>query len=327
MVTMWLIHILLSDVMVWLDIGSYVRRSNDFFGGQASSGGTLSPVKQSIPTGQRLRRHLAPISVCLLAAILASVGCNRAKNSPAPQSPTPAVSYGKTFTNSLGMDFVRIEPGEFFMGSPANQEGHASNETQHKVKITRPFMLGITTVTQRQWIELMGNNPSLTKGDDLPVTRVSWDDAVQFCRKLNSQEGKTGYRLPTEAQWEYACRAGTTTQYNTGDGEQALNDAGWYAGNSGHKTHSVGQKAANAWGLYDMHGNVWEWCNDYYGPPLAADAVDPAGPAQGDANPSRIERGGSWDSTPRYCRAACRVMGTPSFRGGKEGFRCLLEVP
>jgi formylglycine-generating enzyme required for sulfatase activity len=267
--------------------------------------------------------------VCLLAAILAIGGCHKPKMSPALQPPTPAgaaAAEAKTFTNSLGMKFVRIEPGEFLMGSPANEEGRYTDETQHKVKITKPFMLGITPVTQKQWVTLMGNNPSYFKGDDLPVIEVSWDDAVAFCQKLSAKEGKT-YRLPTEAEWEYACRAGTTTQYHTGDGEKALDEAGWYDKNSGNTTHPVGQKKANAWGLYDMHGNVMEWCSDYYGPYPAGDAVDPTGPAQGDANSSRVLRGGSWSINPQLCRAACRDWGSPGLRYDNGGFRCLLDLP
>jgi formylglycine-generating enzyme required for sulfatase activity len=155
------------------------------------------------------------------------------------------------------------------------------------------------------------------------VETVSWNDAVEFCRRLSARDGKT-YRLPTEAEWESACRAGTTTAYYTGDGEAALGEAGWYAGNSREKTHPVAQKKPNAWGLYDMHGNVWQWCSDWYGDYPQADATDPTGAAQGS---SRVVRGGSWNNLTQSCRAAHRSNDAPDDRRHSIGFRVCLGVP
>jgi formylglycine-generating enzyme required for sulfatase activity len=245
-----------------------------------------------------------------------------------PQSKAPSIAPdAKTFTNSLGMNFVRIDPGEFLMGSPATEKGHQNDETQHRVRITKPFMLCISPVTQKQWKAMMGNNPSHFKADDAPVEWVSWNDAVAFCRALNAQEGDRGYRLPTEAQWEYACRAGTTTQYYTGGGEQALDEAGWYTDNSNGGTYPVCKKTPNAWGLYDMHGNVREWCSDYYGPYPAGNAIDPPGRDEGDADSSRVARGGSWDDGPLHCRAACRFRLAPVKQQHNIGFRVCLDFP
>ena len=183
----------------------------------------------------------------------------------------------------------------------------------------------------------MGENPSHFKGsDDLPVEQVSWLDAVLFCNKLSEQEKRTpfyringtgvtiaggnGYRLPTEAEWEYACRAGSTTFYPFGDEVGELGDHAWYNGNSGRKTNSVGQNRPNAWGLYDMLGNVWEWCQDWceVGYYRASPPADPPGPSEAS---SRVVRGGSWYFNPRYCRPAYRSRSMPEFRDSDLGFR------
>ena len=171
----------------------------------------------------------------------------------------------------------------------------------------------------------MGANPSGFKGAKLPVERVSWDDCQEFIKRLNgkAEMGNWKARLPTEAQWEYACRAGTTTEYSFGDSEAALGDYAWFGGNSESKTHEVGQKKPNAWGLYDMHGNVWEWCADWYGAYAADDAVDPTGPSSGS---SRVLRGGSWYCSATYCRSACRRSRVPSGRRYYVGLR-LVVVP
>jgi formylglycine-generating enzyme required for sulfatase activity len=210
------------------------------------------------------------------------------------------------------------------MGSPVSEEGRFPSETQHRVKLTRAFMMASTVVTQSQWKSLMGDNPSEFQGDNLPVEKVSWNDAATFCKKLSEKEGKK-YRLPTEAEWEYACRAGTTTAYYTGDREAALNEAGWYKANSELKTHPVGQKKPNVWGLYDMHGNVWQWCNDYAGAYPAGDAVDPSGPPVGDKNGPRVLRGGSWNNVPGSCRAAYRGWIAPDGRFDIVGLRLCLD--
>jgi formylglycine-generating enzyme required for sulfatase activity len=156
------------------------------------------------------------------------------------------------------MTFTLISAGDFYMGS----EESGDEKPVHKVKINNPFYLGIYPVTQREWKAVMDDNPSYFKGDDMPVEQVSWDDVQEFIKKLNEKEGTDRYRLPSEAEWEYACRVGTTSRYSFGDDESKLGDYAWYDDNSGDKTHPVGQKKPNSWGLYDMHGNVWEWVQD-----------------------------------------------------------------
>ena len=186
-------------------------------------------------------------------------------------------------------------------------------------------MMACTPVTQSQWKAVMGNNPSHFQGDDLPVECVLWSDAVAFCGKLGEKEGRK-YRLPTEAEWEYACRAGTKTEYYTGDGEAALNEAGWYKNNSEGKTHPVGQKKPNPWGLYDLHCNVGQWCSDYHGDYPAGNVADPRGPAVGDKDASHVLRGGSWGAFPARCRAALRDWHAPDYRTSGIGFRVCLEI-
>ena len=173
----------------------------------------------------------------------------------------------KSFTNSIGMTFALIPAGTFQMGSPAGEAGRNDDERQHKVTISRPFYLQTTEVTQGQWQKVMGSNPAHfnTCGKDCPVEQVSWDDAQEFIRKLNQMEKTDTYRLPTEAEWEWACRAKSTGRFSFGDDEAGLKDYAWFDKNSAAKTHPVGQLKPNAWGLYDMHGNVWEWCRDWYG--------------------------------------------------------------
>ena len=177
-------------------------------------------------------------------------------------------------------------------------------------KITTPsFCLAKYPVTQAQYEEIMGKNPSYFKGHR-PVECVSWHDAVAFCKKLSEREGKT-YRLPTEAEWEYACRAGTKTEYYTGDTAEDLARAGWYRGNSDNQTHPVGQKEPNAFGLYDMHGNVEEWCADWFD----------------ESKSGRVLRGGCWCYDPDLCRSSSRRRLNPDFRNYSLGFRVLLELP
>jgi formylglycine-generating enzyme required for sulfatase activity/serine/threonine protein kinase len=238
---------------------------------------------------------------------------------------------GNIVTNSIGMKLVWIPAGEFMMGSPSNEQGRHSDEgPQHKVTISKGFYMGIYEVTQAQWQAVMGSNPSNFKGNNLPVERVCWDDAVEFCEKLSRKEGKT-YRLPTEAEWEYACRAGTATPFHTGgtiSTDQANYDGDYTYGNGRkgidrQKTIEVGSFSTNAFGLYDMHGNVLEWCSDWYDEKYysKSPAIDPQGPSSGS---SRVLRGGSWNGYPRYCRSAYRLRLSPVSRGINFGFRVVL---
>jgi formylglycine-generating enzyme required for sulfatase activity len=227
---------------------------------------------------------------------------------------------GKGMTNSIGMKLVYIQPGEFQMGS---NDGEDDEKPLHTVKITKGFYMGAFEVTQGQYQKVMGNNPSNFKGEDnLPVETVSWDAAVEFCKKLSQKEGKT-YRLPTEAEWEYACRAGTTTKFSFGEDESRLGEYAWYAQNSGDKTHAVGEKKPNAWGLYDMAGNVWEWCNDSYLSRYGSSPTNnPASPTGGGF---RVIRGGGWFYFAYYCRVSCRGISIPGFRCSRGGFRVVLD--
>ncbi len=211
--------------------------------------------------------------------------------------------------------------GTFTMGSPETEEGRCDDETQHHVTLTQGFWLGETEVTQGLWKEVMGENPSSFKsGDDYPVESVSWNDCQDFVKKLNARYAQAGMKwaLPTEAQWEYACRAGATGAFGgTGD----LDEMGWGDGNSGHKTHPVGKKKANAWGLCDMHGNVCECCSDWYDDYPSGAVTDPQGPASGS---DRVLRGGSWDDDARHCRSASRARFDPDIRFSLLGLRVAL---
>jgi len=235
---------------------------------------------------------------------------------------------GETFTNSIGMKFILIPAGEFWMGSKETETDRQSDETRHKVRITKSFYMQTTEVTQAQWKAMMGmgNNPSNFSGDNLPVEMVSWDDAQEFIKKLNEKEKMTGwtYRLPTEAEWEYACRDGSTTRFCFGDNESGLDVYCWYWNNSDERSHPVGTKKANAWGLYDMHGNVWEWCQDWYGEDYYAKSpsADPQGPASG---AFRVLRGGGWYGGAQFCRSADRCGLNPGFRDYGLGFRAVCS--
>jgi formylglycine-generating enzyme required for sulfatase activity len=223
-----------------------------------------------------------------------------------------------TLPGGVEMRFSFIPPGSFLMGS-GDGDGPV-----HRVTLTKGFYLGICPITQAQWKAVMGTDPSNFKGPDRPVEQVNWSDAVQFCSKLTVRlAGRGQVRLPSESEWEYACRAGTTTDYHTGNDEVTLLAAGWYDANSDRETHPVGQLTANAWNLYDMHGNVWEWCNDWLGTYSSEQQTDPAGPAVGSG---RVYRGGSWDDSAGRCRSAYRGRVDPSFRSSILGFRVALVL-
>ncbi|QTA83108.1 Sulfatase-modifying factor enzyme domain-containing protein [Desulfonema limicola] len=238
---------------------------------------------------------------------------------------------GDTYTNGLGMTFKNIPAGTFMMGSPAHELGRSSDENQHQVTLTKSFYIQTTEVTQAQWTSVMGSNPSdfTACGNNCPVESVSWNDVQDFITKMNLR-GEGTYRLPTEAEWEYSARAGSTTAFTNGGItntscdtlDSNLNIIGWYCGNANSTVHTVSQKQANAWGLYDMHGNVWEWCQDWYGT-YPADAVsDPAGPFAGEY---RVKRGGSWYGAAQYCRSADRGSRYPSGGSYSIGFRLVLS--
>jgi sulfatase modifying factor 1 len=220
------------------------------------------------------------------------------------------------------------------MGSPEGEEGRRDNETQHPVTISKPFYMQTTEVTQGQWKEVMGTEPwkgksFVKEGANYAATYISWDDAVAFCKQLSEEEGKT-YRLPTEAEWEYACRAGTQTTWSFGNDEKQLGDYAWYDKNAKYLdekyAHEVGLKKPNPFGLYDMHGNVFEWCHDYFEEDYykQSPAQDPPGPTSGSF---RVLRGGSWFFNSRFTRSACRYRFDADFRGNFFfGFRLVREL-
>ena len=233
--------------------------------------------------------------------------------------------------NSIGMELIEIPAGKFMMGSPVGEKNRQDDEEQVAVTLTKSFWLGKTEVTQGQWQAVMSTEP--WKGQEFvqtdkngAATFVSWNDATAFCQRLTDSDHKNGklpageaYRLPTEAQWEYACRAGTQTMWSFGDDDKELGEYAWFDGNAAREqyAHAAGLKKPNPWGLHDMHGNVWEWCSDWYGNALPG-GTDPVGPGQGSF---RVGRGGSWWLDPDFCRSANRLNSVPSDRGNDLGFR------
>jgi formylglycine-generating enzyme required for sulfatase activity len=235
------------------------------------------------------------------------------------------------------MTLNKIPAGTFLMGSPETEKNNPrEDEHQHQVTITKAFYMQTTEVTQGQWKALMGTEPwkghefskYVKEGANYPATLVSWDDAVAYCEKLSEKESKT-YRLPTEAEWEYACRAGTKTIWSFGNDKKDLGDYAWYDENADDidekYAHQVGLKRPNPWGLYDMHGNAWEWCHDFYGVNYykQSSEKDPTGPARGS---SRVLRGGSWDDLSRLTRSAHRSRFDAGRRFNYVGFRLVREL-
>lgn len=246
------------------------------------------------------------------------------------------------------LDMLELAGGEFWMGSPESEPERNGDELRHRVRLS-PFAMARVPVTQQFFLEVMAQNPSYFAGELLPVERVSWFDAIRFCNRLSEQVGlmpcyritelasdpnvkpevawdsrANGYRLPTEAEWEYACRAGTQTAYSFGDDPALLDEHAWFMGNSERTTHAVGTKPANPWGLFELHGNVFEWCWDgyeeYQGTNPAETLVDPRGPMTAGR---RVLRGGCFDDGPKGLRAADRFFSRPEARVGGFGFRCV----
>ncbi len=278
-------------------------------------------------------------SLALLTALLLTTARTLAGDAPYPlwDGKESIAEYAQhahlepTLTLDLG-DGVKwegrlIPAGTFVMGSPASEnklEKDLAPEKQHKVTLKRPFYMGEFELTQAQYQKVMSDNPSLTKGDNLPVHNLPWQSAQEFCDKLSKQIGRE-VQLPTEAQWEYACRAGTTTAYHSGDTIADLDQVGWHNGNADHRLHAGGEKLPNAWGLYDMHGNIREFTRDLYDPAPQADATDPTGPKEGDPK-SHVVRGGAYSANAAVvfnCRAAIR---RPTESLAITGFRVIVAV-
>jgi len=269
-------------------------------------------VKEPLTTGANVNLFKTVV-VCV--AVVVMCGCDQGQ----PTAPVPLPESA----DSIGMKFKLIPAGTFTMGDASGED----EETPHEVTLTKPFKMGVHEVTQAQYEQLMGTNPSESKGADNPVETLSWDDAVEFCRRLSELPAEKAagnvYRLPTEAEWEYACRAGTTTKYSFGDDESELGDYAWYGVNSDQKTHPVGSKKPNAWGLYDMYGNVWEWCQDWEEDYPSGSVTDPSGATSGTY---RMFRGGSWYYPAEECRSAIRHWNRPSVRWFHDGgFRVCLS--
>ncbi len=278
--------------------------------------------------------------------IPAAAGKTTTDNARMAALPGPKKDIVIDLGDGVTMELVLIQPGSFTMGD-------AIEKPMHKVTLSKPFYMGKYEVTQAQWEQIMGNNPGDFKGPKKPVDKVSWIECQEFLAKLNAKLGGAviggAFRLPTEAEWEYACRAGTTTKFYTGDNDTDLEKASWYGGNSGTQTnemrmamvagrgrdrfsghtgaqtHEVGGKAPNTWGLYDMHGNVGEWCQDWDGDYSPDPVTDPTGPASGKA---RIIRGGSANQydIADNCRSAKRNQWFPHERGRFWGFRVAKTV-
>ena len=237
------------------------------------------------------------------------------------QKPAASTSRSKVSLDDIMRNMVYVEGGTFTMGATSEQQEPGYNEKPtHRVSLSS-FYIGKYEVTQALWKAVMGSNPSNWKGDNLPVENVSWNDCQTFLRKLNAMTGKN-FRLPTEAEWEYAARGGNLSRGYQYSGSKKIDDVAWYRNNSGSKTHNVGTKAPNELGIYDMSGNVWEWCQDWYGDYHSYSQTNPTGPSSG-AN--RVYRGGSWGSGAWLCRVAFRDKYTPGSRGNGLGLRLALS--
>jgi len=281
-------------------------------------------------------KKLYPLLI-LLAYLTVFVGCQVPTESKLPNSVNSEIilpqatgpEKGKNYVvPKSGPEMVWLEPGRFNMGSPVDEQGRDPDENpRHEVTLSNGFWIGKFEITQNQYRAIKRRNPSHFQGGDNPVEKVSWNDAIAYCERLTKRhqmEIPAGYtfRLPTEAEWEYACRAGTTSKFSFGNNDSELGDYGWFLDTSNFETHPGGRKNPNPWGLYDMHGNVWEWCMD----PYLDSYVDrnPSGRSAEDAFSERVFRGGGWSYLSEDCRSANRDWGKPSLKNSDLGFRIVL---
>ena len=260
-----------------------------------------------------------------MLAVVSLCTAQDAAGSEAAAGPEAGAARVVKLGGGVSLDLVWIPPGVFQMGSPFGEEGRFITEgRRHQVTLTCGFWMGKYPVTQQQWERVMGTNPSHVKGPRLPVDLVNWSDCQSFVEALNrilNAEGLTA-DVPSEAQWEYACRAGTETRFWSGDRVADLARVAWFSDNSDKQPHEVGRKPANAWGLCDMHGNIWQWCRDWLGNYPRDTATDPHGP---DAGQERVLRGGSWSSEADICRAAYRFSYPPDYRIMTAGLRVVAS--
>ncbi len=274
------------------------------------------------------------MGIILMVAVIGSgctgsddTGTDEGYDEPVEVDTTPGEPEvdDSAFTNSIGMQFVKIPEGKFIMGAPG-EETYSDNDERplHEVAIGNDFYMGVYEVTQKQWEEVMGENPSYFVGDELPVEKVSWVEANKFIDQLNKMEDTDTYRLPTEAEWEYAARAGTDTAFSFGDDEGMLAEYGWYGDVSEDKTWPVGMKEANPWGLYDVHGNVAEWVADEYHSNYQKAPTD--GSEWTGGVDRRVFRGGSWENAEPNCRSANRDSIGEGSHKNYIGFRILKEL-
>ena len=277
-------------------------------------------------SGYATSRQTVTISEGQTASISGSLTSSTSSSSANTLSSSGSSLSGNTITipvkNGINIEMVKVEAGSFDMGAtPEMKKPYDWEKPVHRVTLTNNYYIGKYEVTQALWKIVMGSNPSNFKGDNLPVENVSWNNCQKFISKLNKLTGKS-FRLPTEAEWEFAARGGNKSRGYLYSGSNAIGDVAWYEGNSSFMTHAVGTKQPNELGIYDMTGNVWEWCQDWYDSYSSSPQTNPTGAVSGSY---RVDRGGSWNCLARSCRASCRDRCTPDYRNNSCGLRLVLS--